>query len=170
MSFQQFLTILRARYLVALIVLLGTVTLVFVVSLLMPNKYVATTTVLLDVKSPDPLISMSMAGMTMPSYMATQIDIITSERVAQSVVKMLKFDENPQVRDQWLKATHGKGKLIVWLGKVFSNKLEAKPSRESNVITISYASEDPLFAATVANAYAQAYIKDRKSTRLNSSH
>jgi chain length determinant protein EpsF len=124
----------------------------------MPNKYVATTTVLLDVKSPDPLISTSLAGMTMPSYMATQIDIITSQRVAQSVVKMLKLDVNPQVRNQWLEATKGKGQMIVWLGKVFSNKLEAKPSRESNVISISYASEDPLFAATVANAYAQAYI------------
>lgn len=158
MSFQQFLTILRARYIVALLVMLGTVTLVIVVSLLMPNKYVATTTVLLDVKSPDPLISTSIAGMTMPSYMATQIDIITSERVAQSVVKMLKLDTNPQVREQWITATKGKGQLIVWLGKLFSRKLEAKPSRESNVITISYASEDPVFAATVANAYAQAYI------------
>ncbi len=158
MSFQQFLTILRARYLVALMVLLGTVTLVFVVTQIMPNKYVATTTVLLDVKSPDPLINMSMAGMTMPSYMATQIDIITSERVAQSVVKMLKLDEYPQVRNQWLEATKGKGQLIVWLGKVFSKRLEAIPSHESNVINISYSSEDPLFAATVANAYAQAYI------------
>ena len=158
MSFQQFLTILRARYKVALYVLLGTVALVLAVSLLMPNKYVATTSVLLDVKTPDPLLGMSLAGMAMPSYMATQTDIITSERVAQSVVKMLKLDVNPQVREQWFNATEGKGQLTVWLGKLLSKKLDAKPSRESNVITISFSSEDPIFASTVANAFAQAYI------------
>lgn len=158
MSFQQFLTILQARYKVVFFVMLGIVTLVLIVSLLMPNKYVATTSVLLDVKTPDPLIGLSLAGMAMPSYMATQTEIITSERVGQSVVKLLKLDENPQIREQWLSATKGKVQLIVWLGKLLSKKLIAKPSLESNVINISFSSEDPAFASTVANAFAQAYI------------
>lgn len=158
MNFQQFLVILRARYKVALYVLLGTVTLVLIVSLLLPNKYVASTSLVLDVKSPDPIIGMALAGMAMPSYMATQTDIITSDRVAQSVVKMLKLDENPKVREQWSKATEGKGRLVVWLGNLLAKKLEVKPSRDSNVINISFSAEDPVFASTVANAFAQAYI------------
>lgn len=158
MNFQQFLIILQARYKVALYVLLGTVTLVLIVSLLLPNKYVASTSLVLDVKSPDPLIGMALAGMAMPSYMATQTDIITSDRVAQSVVKMLKLDENPQVREQWRKATEGKGRLVVWLGNLLAKKLEVKPSRDSNVINISFSAEDPVFASMAANAFAQAYI------------
>lgn len=46
----------------------------------------------------------------MPSYMATQMDIINSDRVAQNVVRMLKLDQNPQLKEQWMKATEGKGK------------------------------------------------------------
>lgn len=158
MNFKQFLNILLARYKIAIFVLIATVTLVLLVNLLLPNKYVASTSVLLDVRSPDPLIGLSMGGMAMPSYMATQNEIITSDRVAQSVVKLLKLDENPQIREQWRTATDGKGQMVVWLGKLLAQKLEVKPSRESDVINISFAAEDPAFAALIANAFAQAYI------------
>jgi chain length determinant protein EpsF len=129
-----------------------------VVTLLMPDKYIASTSVVLDVKSPDPLVGMALSGLALPSYIATQTDIITSPRVAQSVVKLLKLDQNPQVKDQWRDATEGKGQLVAWLGNILSKKLEVKPSRDSNVIDISYASEDPAFAALAANAFTQAYI------------
>ena len=157
MNFQQFLIILQARYKVALFVLLATVTLVLIVSLMQPNKYVASTSLVLDVK-PDPLIGMALAGMAMPSYIATQTDIITSDRVAQGVVKLLKLDEDPQVREQWRNATHGKGQLVTWLGNLLAQRLEVKPSHDSNVINISFSAEDPVFAASVVNAFAQAYI------------
>lgn len=158
MNLQQFLIILLARYKIALFVLLATVSGVFILTLLMPDKYVASTTLVLDVKSPDPLLGMALTGMALPSYMSTQTDIISSQRVAQSVVKLLKLDENPQVREQWRSATQGKGKLEAWLGNILSKKLEVKPSRDSNVIEVAFSSEDPVFAALAANAFTQAYI------------
>jgi uncharacterized protein involved in exopolysaccharide biosynthesis len=45
-----------------------------------------------------------------------------------------------------------------WLAGLLKRQLEIKPSRESNVITINYQAADPTFAATVANAFVQAYI------------
>lgn len=40
--------------------------------------------------------------MISPGYMATQVDIITSDRVAQRyVVKLLRLDESPQFKAQW---------------------------------------------------------------------
>ena len=161
MNLQQFINILLARYQIAILLLLTTVVGVFLYTLTIPNKYIATTSVLLDVKSPDPLmgLTMAMSGMGTPSYMATQNDIITSPRVSQAVVKMLKLDQNDQVREQWRLASGGKGQLIAWLGDLVSKKLEVKPSRDSNVIEISFNSEDPSYAAVAANAYAQAYIE-----------
>ena len=47
--------------------------------------------------------------------MATQVDIINSERVAQRVVRNLKLADNPQVRAQWLEATEGEGTIEQWL-------------------------------------------------------
>jgi len=113
MNLQQFLLILRARYKLVLLVLLGTVTATLGVSLVLPKQYTATTSVVIDVKSPDPVIGMMLPGMAAPGYMATQIDIIQSDRVAQKVVKLLKLDANPTVRQQWMEATKGKGKLEI---------------------------------------------------------
>jgi len=155
MDIQQFFLILQARYKVVLIVLFGTVLAALVVSLFMSNRYTATASVLLDTKSPDPLLGMLSTPL---NYMATQVEIITSDRVAQKVVKLLKMDDNPQVRQQWQADTNGKETLIVWLGKLLGKGLNVKPSQESNVINITYTATESSFAAVTANAFAQAYI------------
>lgn len=158
MSFQQFLTILAARWKIAFATLAAVVATTVAVSLVLPPQYAATASVVIDVKSPDPIAGIMMPAVVMPAYMATQVDIINSERVAQRVVKMLRLDENPAARDQWIEATQGKGRLDLWLAEALQKKLDVRPSRESNVIAISYKGLDPDFAAAVANAFAQAYM------------
>lgn len=158
MTLQQFLLILRARYKIALFALLATVATTLAVSLLLPKNYTASAEVVVDVKSPDPIAGMVLPALVMPGYMATQVDIINSERVAQKVVKLLKLDQNPTIQEQWRDDTEGKGKVEVWLGALLQKKLDVKPSRESNVIAINYKSNDPQFSAALANAFAQAYI------------
>lgn len=158
MTLQQFLLILRARYKAALITLLLTVIATVAISLVLPKQYTANSAVVVDVKSPDPVSGMMLAGMIAPGYMATQIDIVNSDRVAQRVVKLLKMDESAAIRQQWQDETEGKGQLVVWLANLLQKKLDVKPARESNVINISYTGADPDFAAAVANAFAQAYL------------
>ena len=158
MSLQQFLLILRARYKIILLVLLTTVAATVAASLLLPAQYTATATVVVDVKSPDPIAGIMLPALIMPGYMATQVDIINSDRVALKVVKMLKLDQSPQAKEQWLDDTEGKGKIEVWLAAVLQKKLDVKPSRESNVISINYKAVEPIFAAAVANAFAKAYL------------
>ena len=158
MTLQQFLLILRARYKIILFILLVTVSITLAVSLLLPKQYTATTAIVLDVRSPDPVSGMLLPGLASPGYMATQIDIINSSRVAQRVVKLLRMDESPAIRSQWMDATDGKGDLNNWLGELLQKKLEVKPSRESNVINIKFTGVDPSFAAAVANTFAPAYI------------
>ena len=158
MSLQQLFLILRSRYRIALLAMAVTMALTLVVSLLLPKRYVANTAVVVDIKTPDPLGGVLLPPTAMPSYIPTQIDIINSERVAQRVVKLLKLDQNQAVREQWMEATGGRGRLDVWLAQLLQSRLVAKPSRESNVINITYSSEDAGFSAAIANAFAQAYI------------
>ncbi|MDQ3185484.1 MAG: chain length determinant protein EpsF [Pseudomonadota bacterium] len=158
MTLQQFLLILRARAKVVFYILLVTVITTLVINLLLPKEYTANTAIVIDVKSPDPLVGMVLPGLVAPSYMATQADIINSDRVAQRVVKLLRMDESPAVREQWMQATNGEGELTVWLAELLKKKLYVRPSRESNVINIEFSGAEPGFAAAVANAFAQAYI------------
>ena len=157
MTATQFFSILRARWWVALavfaIALVGTLAL----SLVWPKKYAATASVVVDAK-PDPVSAMLYPGMSPPSFMATQVDILQSERVAQRVVRNLKLTDNPEVRGQWQQATGGQGAMEVWLADTLVRSMDVKPSRESTVLTVTYKAGDPRFAAAMANAFVQAYI------------
>ena len=166
MTFGQFLSILRARWLVALIVLATTVVTTLVISLLLPKQYKAFASVVVDFK-PDPLSAAMYGGMPSPVVMATQVDIIQSERVAQRVVRNLKLNENPQVRQQWIDEAKGQGTIEGWLASVFQKQMDVVPSRESSVITIAYRAADPRFAAGLANAFAQAYIDTALELRVD---
>lgn len=158
MTLQQFLLILWARRKLALYTLLVTVGTTLLVSLVLPKQYTAGTAVVIDVKSPDPIAGVVLPGMMAPGFMATQVDIINSDRVAQRVVRLLRMDESPVIKEQWQEATEGRGQLVPWLANLLQKKLDVKPSRESNVISISFTGQDPAFTAAVANAFAQAYI------------
>ena len=158
MNLAQFLLILRARYRIILItfavIVLGTL----IVNLVMPKKYTATTSLLLNYKGVDPVTGLTLPAQLMPGYMATQVDIITSHNVAARVVDDLKIAQNPEAQLQFQNAG-GKGNILDWFADLLLNNLEAKPSRESSVIEISFNSADPAFAATIANAFADAYQK-----------
>ena len=158
MNLQQFLLILRARYKLILLVLLATVVSTAIVSLLLPKQYIAASALVVDVKSPDPIVGVYLPAAAMPGYMPTQVDILNSDRVAQKVVQITKLDQDALRKAQWQEATGGKGKIGAWLATQLQRGLDVKPSRESNVINISYKAADPAAAANFANAFAQAYI------------
>ena len=136
MTLQQFFSILAARWKSSLAVLLVVVGAAIAVSLVLPKKYTATAAVMLDVRSPDPVAGMVLAGMMTPAYMATQVDLMSSERVARRAIQSLKLNENAQTREQWIADTGGQGEFEAWLSDALLTPLEIKPSRESNVISI----------------------------------
>jgi succinoglycan biosynthesis transport protein ExoP len=155
MNPRQILLILRARYKITLLIFVMTVGIGIPVIHQLPRQYTAATALVIDIRSPDPI-----SAMLRPGSMATQEDIIKSDRVARRVVKLLKLDESPVAQEQWQAATGGRGKFDVWLGELLQKKLNVSPPRrESNILTIEYTGADARFAAAVANAFAQAYME-----------
>ncbi|MDP2265488.1 MAG: chain length determinant protein EpsF [Thiobacillus sp.] len=166
MNLTQFLLILYARKWVVLGVLLLTVAVVAAVSLLLPKEYTATATMIVDSKSKDPLSGQLLPSQMFPGYMATQIDIINSSRVASKVVAELNLVDSPGTREQFMEATKGKGSIEQWLGNLLLQKLSVEPSRESSIISIGFTGSDPQFAAIVANAFAKSYIETNLDLRV----
>lgn len=164
MTLGQFFSILLARWKVALAVLLVAVGAALGYSLWVPKQYTATSTVVVDVRSPDPV-----AGMVLPGaqgYLLTQLEIIRSERVAQRVVRNLKLADNPQTREQWREATGGAIDIESWLAKALLRSLDVKPSGDSQVLSVSYSSVDPKFSALMANSFVQGYIDTHVDLRV----
>ena len=158
MTLTQFFSIPRARWKIMLVVLGMVVAGTGLVNLVWPRSFTSTVAVLVDVKSPDPIAGIIYPGMSSPAYMATQVDMILSDRVSQQVVRTLKLSDSSPMREQWRQATDGEGNYETWVADLLRKNLDVKPSRESNVITINYKSPDPKFATALANAYAQSYI------------
>lgn len=166
MTYAQFFAILRARWIVAVGVLLAVVALALGISLVLPKQFKASASVVIDVK-PDPVSAMIYGGLTSPAFLATQVDIIQSDRVAQRVVRNLKLADNNDVRTQWASATNSQGSPEQWLAENLQRNLEVQPSRESNVISVSYKAPDPRFAAALANAFVKAYVETSLELRVD---
>lgn len=164
MSFTQFISILRARWKLASGLLLAVIAAAVALAFLLPKQYSAAASVVVESKA-DP-VSMIYGGGLNPGLIATQIDVINSERVARKVVRNLKLTENASVRAQWLESTKGEVPIDQWLSDLFQKSLEVRPSRESNVITIAYQAPDPRFAAGLANAFVQAYLDTSLEMRV----
>lgn len=165
-SYRQLFAILRARWLVVLGVIVVVVGAAAAVSLSLPKQYRATASVVVDAK-PDPVTAMMYGGVGNPALMATQVDIIRSERVAQKVVRSLKLAENEAVRAQWQQSTGGQGSPEVWLAGNLQRNLDVQPSRESSVITVTYQAPDPRFAAALANAFVRAAVETSLELRVD---
>jgi polysaccharide biosynthesis transport protein len=157
MNFTQFLLILIARAKIVLGVIGFVILTTLIINLLLPKIYTATTTLVLNYKGVDPVTGLTLPAQLMPGYMATQIDVITSRNVALKVVDQLKIKENKDAIKQFQDATGGKGDIRTWFADKLLGGLEAKPSRESSVIEISFSGTNPDFAALMANAFAEAY-------------
>jgi len=159
MNLSQLLLILRARWRSALFVFAMTVAIVAAFTATRSKTFVATAAVVLDVKSPDPIAGIVLPGMNVSSYMATQVDVLQSERVMLRAVKALRIDEKAGLRAAWLEQTEGRGDFNAWLAEGLGRKLEARPGKDSNVIQVSCTDRDPKFAANLANAVVAAYIE-----------
>lgn len=166
MTPRQVLAILKARWVIAASLLAVTLLTGLVVTLLTPNKYTSAASVLVDVKSPDPVAGMVLPALMSASYMATQLDLLTSDRVALRVVRSLRLAESPILRQQWEDATEGQGDYESWVIGKIRRDLAIVPSRESNVITITYTGAEPNYAAALCNAFLDAYIKTTAELRM----
>lgn len=166
MSLSHIISVLRARWLIIVGAFVITTLTAGIISLSLPKQYSAKSMLVIDSRSPDPINGTVMSGMAMPGYIATQIDIIESERVISKAVRALRLNQNAQLREQWQEATMGNGSFDAWLAGLISKGLDVTPSRESSVLEVSYTAVDPGFSAAMTNALVQAYIDTTLELRI----
>lgn len=150
---QIFLILFAHRYAAALVFVLVALS-GLTYTWITPKSYQATTDLLVDSRT-DPIAGVVNTG---GNYIATQIAILQSERVAIGVVKRLGVANNPALVAQWQEATQGKVPLENFYANFLRIGLMAEPLRGSNVIRLTFQGADPKFATAVVNTYAQAYV------------
>lgn len=159
MNVYQFLSALRARFGTFAFLLFVTVLAAAGISFLMSKTYTATVSLLVDAKEEQSLNNV-LRPMVHPqeraSYMQTQLDIITSEKVARKVVQDLELGQNP-IAMKAIEKEVAKGWSVE--DSLVSKLLEKVKveTTQSSVIQISFSSGSALYSADVANGFAKAY-------------
>src|ERR1700722_11035939 len=131
MNFQQVLLTLRSRWrLVASIFFLILVPVV-ALNLVLPKRYTAAASIIVDLR-PDPVAGQGQVNpaAVLPQYMATQIDVVSSPRVARRVVKLLKLDEDHALVRSWQTAAKGRGDVVDFIAAQLKRKLAVQPAGE----------------------------------------
>jgi polysaccharide biosynthesis transport protein len=158
MTPKQILAVLSARWPWALAVFVLSVAATALVSVTMLKRYTASAMVMLDARSPDQVAG-GVPNSSLPGgYLATQMDLIRSERVGRAVIRAMNLHNDAKWREAWQKAGEGAGDFEAWMSEVLVRWLTVKPAPVSNVMSIEYVSDDPERSAKMANAYLQAYI------------
>src|ERR1700752_346823 len=133
MSLELFLSALRARIGVFALVLVATILAATVVSLVPPKPYRATSSLLADIKDEQQSLSNVLRPFTAPqermNYMQTQIDVITSPKVARKVVQDLNLADDPARRAKFKSETDGGGSIEDWLGDNLLKNLKVETSQ-----------------------------------------
>ena len=156
MFLTQYLRIIWARkwVVIALFVLISAAGITTV--MLMPRQYTADTSLVVEVRI-DPALGALAPALAAPTYMATQAEILKSERVASRAVKILGVERSAAAVAQWRDATQAKISLERYFAGVLQRGLAVDAGRGSSIINLSFTAADPIFAQAAANAFAQAY-------------
>ena len=158
MDLNQFLLALRARRKAFMLVLAATIVAAVAAALIMPKRYVATATLLVDARDEQSMSPGRLSARERSSYIQTQVELLMSPRVAAQAARELKLAQDPAVREAWEKDTGGAGAIDNWIASVLLEKLDIDTS-VSNLVLVNYISDDPRFAARVANAFSKAYME-----------
>jgi succinoglycan biosynthesis transport protein ExoP len=158
MGLAQMLRILRGRALLFTAIVLLVVTAVGFISLISPKKYVAELALVVDVQGNDPMKESALAPSLVPTHLSTQTEIIRSRNVTTKVIEKMGLATEPAVVEAY-RESGADTDLNTWLVENVLRSVDAKTARNSNIIRISYTSTDPQTAASMANAFADAYIQ-----------
>ncbi|MHB1586419.1 MAG: Wzz/FepE/Etk N-terminal domain-containing protein [Acidiferrobacteraceae bacterium] len=158
MNFTQYLLILGARKWLVFWTFVVCVLTTTIITFLLPKQYTAAASIVVNVKSKDPLTGQVLPVQLLPGYLTTQVDIIKSEHVALRVVHELKLASDPTTQALYMKATKGRGDIRDWLATLLLKHLSVKPLPRANVVKVAFTATEPHFAALTANAFVKAYI------------
>lgn len=162
MSIQQFLAVLRGRWWLLVLCFSVFVGAAIAWSLIRPKMYTATARLMVDVKLTDPVGGQRLPSELIPAFVATQLDLLASERVAVKVVDGLKLLDRPVLDPQpedAADAARPRREPRFEMADAILKRLTAKPSSDSNIIELSVEDRDPVWASRIANEFARRYME-----------
>jgi uncharacterized protein involved in exopolysaccharide biosynthesis/Mrp family chromosome partitioning ATPase len=166
--------VFRRRLWLFLGVVIAVLALVAAYTVTRPVLYSASASVLIDVRQPAVLESKSvepeMAADT--NVIDTEVEILSSRRLAGRVAEALKLEKWPQFANVRQNATEGVGREEPGthpLANAVLARMEIRRSGLTYLIDITARAESPQLAAALANEYARQYLAQQQEMKSSTS-
>ena len=132
--------------------------------LVVPKSYTAIATMLVDFDSPDPLAAKELADFGPGSYLPTQIELMESDAVLDSVIDRLQLTKVPE----YVAGHTGSDDTIHdWVSIKLRKSLDIETGRAgSQLIYISASASTAAMATDVANTVAESFLSQHFSERM----
>jgi polysaccharide biosynthesis transport protein len=159
LSLSQLQSIFSAYWKLGLSIVVAMVAVTCAVVKIAPRSYAATATLMVDYKINDPLGGDEFPIGLLGSYMATQIELMQSPEVLNEVIDRLKLTQSRNYTEGFSGDQHT---LTDWVQKQLQKSLTVEQGRlGSQLIYVTYASNDRNESAEVANAIADTYTEQQ---------
>ncbi|SFJ22831.1 Uncharacterized protein involved in exopolysaccharide biosynthesis [Sphingomonas sp. NFR04] len=159
MNIIQFFRILWARRWIILPAFLVCVTTATLVVQFLPERYKATTRLVLDTFKPDPVTGQVMNSQFMRAYVQTQTELIEDYGTAGRVVDELGWANDPaNIAAFNASPAASTGDIRRWLAKQIIENTNASVIEGSNILEISYSDTSPDRAERIANMIRTAFL------------
>ncbi|MDO8598028.1 MAG: Wzz/FepE/Etk N-terminal domain-containing protein, partial [Sulfuricaulis sp.] len=153
LSLAQILSIVKAYRKPALLIVLAVLALTALIMAVWPRTYTAMVTLMVNYEVNDPLNGKELPVGQVGSYIATQVELMQTPEVVLAVVDRLKLTQNKDYAQGY---RGDSGTLREWVAKKVSKDLVIYQGQMgSQLIYVTYASNDPAEAAQVANTVAE---------------
>ncbi len=168
MGLLQLFAILWARRMVVLSCFAATVALAVGVTLIIPKSYEARVIILVDHDTKDPFTNEFEGRSALAEFLGKQVAVIQSDRTAHDVIDKLHLADTQRFKRDFARATGGNGKLEDWVSAKILKTLRVWSNPQQSSIEIHYRSPDSDAAATIANAFADAYMRTNLEIHVQS--
>ena len=172
MNISHFFRILWVRRNLILVTTLSAIAAALLIIKLVPARYTATSRLMLDIVKPDPVTGQALSSQFARAFVATQIELIKDYRVAGRVVDGFNWTSSPALAASYRASNPGPDMSFRrWLAERVVDGTDAQLITGSNILEISYTSDQPETAAKIADALRDAYeaetrlLKQRAAVR-----
>ena len=159
MNILSFFRVIWARKWVLIITIALTTLTAIAIKMVLPPQYQSSSSIIVDFRQSDNVTGATLSPQLMPGFIATQVEVLGSHNVALKVVDDLKLTHDQGTQEMFAQQAKSKGNLRDWIADLLLKDLTITPSRESNLVDISYNSTDPESAMIITNAFVKAYIQ-----------
>lgn len=153
----------RQRYILIVVTILSLLAATALWMLARPI-FVASSTLQVQVEAPslvegEELLQPIISSQETPRYLETIGSVLRSRTMAQRVVEMLELERDPRLfGDTPIPADEQTARAVATT--IVASGIEVVVPYNNRILTLNYRSPDPVLAAELANAYADAYIAE----------